>query len=86
MTVVLVLSFLYPGPAAMDAPWPEYWPLVRDIEIGLVLIGATAMWVSSAYYYVHEESVLSLKKITMIFAPLMIGLSVSALILWMYLL
>ena len=86
MVLVLLMSLFYPGPAAMDAHWPEYWPLVRDIEIGLVLIGATAMWISAAYFYVQEESVLTSKKRIMIFVPLLFGLIVSGLIIGMYLL
>jgi len=71
------ISLFWPGPLGIDAPLPEYWPLVKEIELGLVFLGATIIWVTNGISYVYSEKIRNVLSIFMFFIPLLVFLPIS---------
>ena len=77
------ISLLFPGPA-IDAPWPYYWPMLRDIETGMVFVGAMIMWLAAAHQFVFQTVCITWHTVVFIFLPMITGLCFSAFILALY--
>ena len=75
----LLISLILPGPR-IDAAWPYYWPLVGRIELSLIFVAGTIMWVSAAYFFIAHDNNLNFKIGILYLVPMLLGLNLSFLV------
>jgi hypothetical protein len=84
LVCAFIASLVWPGPKAIDAPWPVYWPMVGKVQLALVFLSATLLWLTGAVAHVYSDLLWQGKAKLQYYLAIFIGLPISLFIVFVF--